>query len=235
VDGLAAGVSVNIVGRIVAAFVAGIILGAERESHGRAAGLRTTVLVSVAACMAMILSNHFYAGSLALGAGGGTWRPDPARLAAGVLTGIGFLGAGVIIRPGGNVIRGVTTASLLWFATILGLIFGSGLFLLGGVGLAVACSTLFLLPYVERFVENDWYSTLSLVVAQEGTSVESVAQCLQQLKIRVKSVEMDHDVSAGVTRYECLLRHKKGNLIKLPEVVVARMAALPGVRNVSWK
>lgn len=227
--------SLDLVLRIGAAFVAGIILGAERESHGRAAGLRTTVLVCVAACIAMILSNHFYAISLAAAGNGGTWRPDPARLAAGILTGIGFLGAGVIIKPGGNVIRGVTTASLLWFATILGLIFGSGLFLLGGMGLAVAGIALLVLPYVERFVQNDWYSTLSVTVGKHGPAVEEVVKCLDGLKIKVKALELDCDVAAGETRYDCLLKHKKGNLVKLPKEVVSHVMILPGVQRVSWK
>lgn len=224
----------EIIMRIVAAFVAGVVLGVERESHGRAAGLRTTVLVCVAACMAMVLSNHFY--SVAQSAGVSiSWRPDPARLAAGILTGIGFLGAGVIIKPGGNVIRGVTTASILWFATILGLIFGSGLFLLGGIGFVVAVVSLFLLPYVERFVQNDWYSTLSVTIGKNGPQIESVVACLEEFHIKVKALELDCDSAAGETRYDCMLRHKKGNLVQLPKHVMERVMALPGVRRVSWK
>lgn len=77
--------------RIICALIAGTILGLERESHGRAAGLRTTLLVCMAATLAMILSEGFYFESVReVGEKG--WHPDPARLAAGILTGIGFLG-----------------------------------------------------------------------------------------------------------------------------------------------
>src|SRR4051812_46537490 len=103
--------SLDLVLRLGAALVASAAIGLERESHGRAAGLRTTVLVGVAAAIAMGLSEAPYLGVASSGTG--TWRPDPMRLAAGVLTGMGFLGAGTIIKEG-NMVRGVTTAATLW-------------------------------------------------------------------------------------------------------------------------
>ena len=136
--------------RVGSALIAGLIVGFERESHGRAAGLRTTILVSVASALAMILSEHLYRMSGDIQ----TWRPDPARLAAGILTGMGFLGAGTIIRQD-NVIRGVTTAAVLWFVSVLGLIFGSGYFILGFLGVLVALLTLFVLPGLENFIKNN--------------------------------------------------------------------------------
>src|SRR5437879_4208275 len=110
--------------RLLMAFLAGFVVGWERESHGRPAGLRTTILACVASALAMILSEVLFTQSAAL-MGSGSWRPDPARLGAGILTGIGFLGAGTILRHA-NIIVGVTTAATLWFVTVLGLAFGSG-------------------------------------------------------------------------------------------------------------
>src|SRR5262244_3997735 len=134
--------------RIGLAFVAGLIVGWERTSHGRAAGLRTTILACVASAMAMVISEALFAESAAATAGG-SWRPDPARLGAGILTGIGFLGAGTIMRHE-NIVRGVTTAASLWFVTVLGLAFGSGEFRLGFAGLIIGFATLFWLPIFER-------------------------------------------------------------------------------------
>src|SRR5690606_29104215 len=108
--------------RLGLAAMAGAIVGLERESHGRAAGLRTTMLVCVSAAVAMLVSHALFVASTGPGI---SWRPDPARLAAGILTGMGFLGGGAIIREG-NMVRGVTTAAALWFVTVLGLAFGSG-------------------------------------------------------------------------------------------------------------
>src|SRR5882724_4853546 len=99
--------------RILCAFFAGFIVGFERSERGRPAGLRTTILTCVVSAMVMIISEKLFVESGAAVAGG-NWRPDPARLGAGVLTGIGFLGAGTIMRQE-NIVRGVTTAACLWF------------------------------------------------------------------------------------------------------------------------
>src|SRR3954447_26802595 len=109
--------------RLTAAFLTGFIVGWERQTRGRPAGLRTTILTCVASTVAMILSEILFVESSAATATG-SWRPDPARLAAGILTGIGFLGAGTILRHE-NVIRGVTTAATLWIVAVLGLAFGA--------------------------------------------------------------------------------------------------------------
>jgi putative Mg2+ transporter-C (MgtC) family protein len=114
--------------RVLLAFVAGIALGWERETHGRPAGLRTNILACVASAVAMILSERLFIESAAATPTGSV-RADPALLGAGILTGIGFLGGGTILRHE-NFVHGVTTAATLWLGTVLGLAFGSGLFLL---------------------------------------------------------------------------------------------------------
>src|SRR5215468_2818217 len=146
--------------RVAMAFIAGFLVGWERESHGRPAGLRTTILTCVAAAVAMILSEVLFIQSAA--AGSSNWRPDPARLGAGILTGIGFLGAGTILRHA-NAIRGVTTAASLWFVTVLGLAFGSGEFALGFTGTGVALLTLLVLARFEKHMLIHVYSTLTVV------------------------------------------------------------------------
>src|SRR5437016_451093 len=146
--------------RVLMALRAGFIVGWERESHGRPAGLRTTILTCVASAVAMIISEVLFVESAAATATG-NWRPDPGRLGAGILTGIGFLGAGTILRHA-NFIRGVTTAASLWFVTVLGLAFGSGQFALGFLGTGMALVTLFILPRFERHIPTDWYSTVTV-------------------------------------------------------------------------
>src|SRR5258706_1598343 len=119
--------------RLLMAFLAGFVVGWERERHGRPAGLRTNFLACVAAALAMMVSEVLFTQSAVALNPAASWRPDPARLGAGILTGIGFLGAGTIMRLS-NFVRGVTTAASLWFVTVLGLTFGSGLFSLGFLG-----------------------------------------------------------------------------------------------------
>ncbi|MEO6063481.1 MAG: MgtC/SapB family protein, partial [Thermoflexales bacterium] len=144
--------------RIGAAMVAGAVVGIERESHGRAAGLRTTILVSVAACIAMLISESLFGYVVGLSP---TSFPDPARLAQGVLSGMGFLGAGAIIRQG-NRVQGVTTAASLWYVSILGLAFGAGEWLIGAFGIIVVLIILGIMPRIEGRVKNDWYAVVTV-------------------------------------------------------------------------
>ena len=111
----------QIILRIVAAMVAGAVVGIERESHGRAAGLRTTILVSVAACIAMLISESLFGYVVGLSPSS---YPDPRGLASGVCGGRGVIAAGACIRHGDRV-RAVSTGASLWYVTTLGLGFGS--------------------------------------------------------------------------------------------------------------
>jgi len=120
---------VEILVKLVLAALAGGLVGLEREIHGRPAGLRTNILVSVGACAMMIISEAFFL-KYSMYDAGSSIRLDPARVAAQIITGIGFLGAGVIIKEGISV-RGLTTAAGLWVMAGLGMAFGMGYFSLG--------------------------------------------------------------------------------------------------------
>lgn len=132
---------------LVAAILAGGLIGFEREWRGRAAGFRTHILVCLASALLMELA-----------VSQGAWRfipvsgaavvADPARLAHGVLTGIGFLCAGVIFRAGFS-IHGLTTAASLWITAAIGLVFGAGLFGLGAVGTVLTVAVLVVLRLVS--------------------------------------------------------------------------------------
>src|SRR5690349_14386054 len=146
--------------RVGLAFVAGFAVGWERETHGRPAGLRTTILACVAAAVAMIVSELLFV-QTAAAPGVSSWRPDPARLGAGVLTGIGFLGGGAILKHA-DFVLGVTTAATLWFATVIGLAFGAGLFMVGWLAFGIALIVLYVLPALERHIRTDAYATLKI-------------------------------------------------------------------------
>ncbi|MDB6027809.1 MAG: hypothetical protein JWM68_4032 [Verrucomicrobiales bacterium] len=224
----------DILARIGMAFLTGFILGLERESHGRAAGLRTTVLVCMAAAMAGILSDQFYSNSFDGAYHSTNWHPDPARLGAGILTGIGFLGAGVILRQG-NVVRGVTTASLIWFTTILGLCYGMGHLLLGFIGLLLAVFTVFFLRYIEGLIKRDWYAFLNITTTLDGVSVGEINKLLKELHIVIKNVEYTHDAVQKTRTIRCSLRFKKVQLIELPERVSNALMQAKGVLQIDWK
>ena len=216
--------------RVGAALVAGLLVGLEREHHGRAAGLRTTMLTCVAAALAMILSEVLFEQTAAVSNG---WRPDPARLGAGILTGIGFLGAGTIMRHD-NAIRGVTTAASLWFVTVLGLAFGTGQFLLGFVGLGVAMVTLLALPALEKHLQSDWYATLTLLLELDALRDDQIRERIESLGVKVKSMQLDYDLVKKQKTVLCQLKLGKPALFESSGRIVSTLAQWPGVLQVKW-
>ncbi|MDB5104173.1 MAG: hypothetical protein JWP91_1862 [Fibrobacteres bacterium] len=217
--------------RVGFAMVAGLILGLERESHGRAAGLKTTILACVASCLAMILSEDFYRESFNQAAG--MMRPDRARLAAGILTGIGFLGAGAIIRQG-NLVRGVTTAAVLWFITILGLAFGSGHISLGVMGTCIAIFALFALPHMEQHVKKDFYATVTVTLGLDGIRDDEIRKRLEDLGVRVQRVYFDYDMTAASRTLLLDVKLRRNDVFNLSRQVAESLTAFPGVTRVKW-
>jgi putative Mg2+ transporter-C (MgtC) family protein len=218
--------------RIGMAFIAGLIVGWERTSHGRPAGLRTTILTCVASAIAMVISEALFAESAAATAGG-NWRPDPARLGAGILTGIGFLGAGTIIRHA-NAVRGVTTAATLWFVTILGLAFGSGQFALGIIGTGVALAALFVLPLLEQWIESDWYATLTVTGTLEALSETSLRTQIEKLGLSIKTMRYSSDLEKKQKTVAYDLKLKRPVVFDVSSKLVNQLGALPGVLQVRW-
>ena len=115
----------ELVGRLILAAVLGFLIGLEREFRGQAAGERTHALVALGAAAFALISARAFPGG------------DTARVAAGVVTGIGFLGAGMILRREGVRIEGLTTAAGLWAVGSIGLAIGAGMYLLGTVTAAL--------------------------------------------------------------------------------------------------
>jgi putative Mg2+ transporter-C (MgtC) family protein len=141
-----------VVPRLLTALFLSSMIGVERSRKNRAAGLRTHALVGVASALVMVTSTYLFNEYNALGA-----YPDPARLGAQIISGIGFLGAGTIIQSRGNV-RGLTTAASLWSVGTIGIAAGSG-FYFGAV------LTTILIYVVLRFavtLENDWINKKQL-------------------------------------------------------------------------
>ncbi|MBI4025618.1 MAG: MgtC/SapB family protein [Verrucomicrobia bacterium] len=216
--------------RLGMALGAALLVGWERESHGRAAGLRTTILVCVASATAMILSENLFAATSGNNLG---WKPDPARLAAGILTGMGFLGAGSIIRHE-NAVRGLTTAAALWFMSVIGLVFGSGYILLGCVGTGIAMITLMVLPRLESYVQNDWYGAVVVTLQIDGPSNVEIRNRIETLGMKVKKMELDYDLHSRQKTVRCEVKFKKGRLFELSEETIREMAAWPGVLQIKW-
>nr|WP_116136983.1 MgtC/SapB family protein [Trinickia diaoshuihuensis] len=137
--------------RLACALVAGAAFGFDRSESGKAAGLRTTILVCLAACVAMLQVNALLPET---GKQPNSFATlDLMRLPLGILTGMGFIGAGAVFRKDG-LISGVTTAAMLWFVTVIGLCLGGGQYRLGGGASVVGLAVMWGLRMVEHKLER---------------------------------------------------------------------------------
>ena len=140
-------IQIEIVVRLAVAAAAGMAIGIEREMREQAAGLRTHILVALGACLFTIVSVYGFES-----VGGAKTSPvDPSRVAAQIVTGIGFLGAGAIIRHGVN-IRGLTTAATLWITAAVGMAVGVGMYLATGVAVVLTIVSLWALRPFRRLL-----------------------------------------------------------------------------------
>jgi putative Mg2+ transporter-C (MgtC) family protein len=147
--------------RLVLAALFGGLVGLEREVRGRQAGFRTYLLVCVGSAMVMLVSvqlalNGWHAD------GKYNIQVDPGRIAYGVMTGIGFLGAGVIVQQKGGAIRGLTTAAGLWCIAAVGLGIGLGMYLLSALGIVIILVALWFLDYVEEIIPKYRYRNVKV-------------------------------------------------------------------------
>lgn len=175
---------------MLAAAVLGLVIEYERERQDHAAGLRTHMILAVGAALAMPLSINVVIWSANLAPGG-----DPSRLASQVISGIGFLGAGVIFRYGSNV-RGLTTAASLWTVAVIGLAVGAGLYMTGGV---ITVFLLFILT-IMNYIEHRWIATynrlhLSIWASERSDLLEDVKGILAQKKHKIGTIGIEKDLT----------------------------------------
>lgn len=130
--------------RLICAMVVGTVIGTEREYTHRPAGMRTHILVALGACAVMITGQLIFIQYKAMGA-----NPDPARLSAQVITGVGFLGAGTILREGTHV-KGLTTAASLWAVACLGIAAGGGYYAVALLGMVLIFVTLTIFEVLQN-------------------------------------------------------------------------------------
>ncbi len=146
--------------RLLLTLLAGIALGINRGSRGQAAGFRTTILVGLAACVAMIQVNLLL--DLEGKASDSFVVMDLMRLPLGILTGVGFIGGGSILKRG-DLVTGVTTAATLWIISVIGLCFGGGQLSLGLTATVLSIITLWILKWLDTFIPRDHRAQVSII------------------------------------------------------------------------
>jgi putative Mg2+ transporter-C (MgtC) family protein len=209
----------------------GGLIGLEREFHGRAAGLRTHILVCLGSTIIMIASMQLYERYSDL-MSDSIIRIDPGRIAAGIVTGIGFLGAGVILQSG-NVVRGLTTAACVWLVAGVGIAIGIGFYVLASSATALALFTLFALKLVERYIHPDYYKTLSITVDRKSELLENARIICQRHKAVIKSYELLENVAKDLTTIVLDVKFKRDD--EIGKALVEEFTRIEDVRHVRWK
>ena len=223
----------NLMLRILVAAALGGILGLERDIHGRGAGLRTHLLVSSGAALFMILSTHVATFGVVIGLDF-TKVTDPGRIAAQIVTGIGFLGAGVIIREGFSV-RGLTTAACLWVAAAIGMASGAGLYILATTTTVLALFSLVLLRRLERYYAKDVYRDLEVRVSNE-VDIQQVVEAVKSEEVRIIFFGLERNYETQTTTARMSLRlFQKGNADRLSHLTIEKLeqSHLP-LKSIKW-
>jgi len=220
--------------RLALTVFAGALIGINRTERGRPAGLRTTLLVCLAASVAMIQTN------LLMGTAGRT--PDSfimldlMRLPLGVLTGMGFIGAGAVLRRG-DIVHGVTTAATLWMVTIIGLCLGGGQLALGMITTVLSVIVLWALQWLEFRLHQDRHATLILSLAADGPTEEDIRSAVKNARHDITSTDVSYRAgAAGMERtvhFEVRWRGYPQDF-QTP-AYVRQLSERPGVLTLQWR
>lgn len=180
-------VELELMGRLILALVLGGLVGLEREIHGRPAGFRTHILVCLGSALVMVVSFHPFTRYITQGV-----DLDPTRIAAQVVSGIGFLGAGTILREGAS-IRGLTTAASLWVVAGIGLAVGSGYYTGALLTTAlVVLSLLWLNRFEKRFVKSRHGTVVVRIIDRPG-QLAAVSAVLGKHGVNIRGVEIERE------------------------------------------
>lgn len=206
--------------RLLISAVAGGMIGYQRERADRPAGFRTHVLVSAGSALFMLISVTPLVPGLSY---------DPSRIAAGVVTGIGFLGAGTIIRQG-SVVVGLTTAASLWAVSAVGLAAGAGLYWLALWGTILILLSLTLFKFLEtRLIAKRAVHNLSVVANDQPGQLGRVDSVLSEMSIHLRKIELGRQEGKAVMHLSLELPPDI-----LPQAVFEKVAALSGIIEVHW-
>ncbi len=194
--------------RILFSFVLGMLVGIEREAHHQPAGMRTHILISIGSTMVMLISifipqtfTNFQNG-------------DPGRIAAQVVSGIGFLGAGAILKFGTD-IKGLTTAASIWAMAAIGLAVGAGMFIVSIIGAVVILFALTIMDFFEkRLFKERTLRKIELVVNKRETDIDAAKEILKNQNIKIVTTGFERNVNKANDKLTFVVNVKKGHDIK---------------------
>lgn len=183
----------NSIFRLIVSMILGMLIGAERKRKGQTAGIRTFALISMGACLAMLLSIYVPQEYMGLKNG------DPGRIAAQVITGIGFLGGGAMIQMRGT-IKGLTTAAGIWITAIIGMAVGIGMYIISVAATFLVLVTLILFEqYSKRKKIGQDSKVISLTIEGILHSIDDYSRVLRENDIHLSTFYVEYDYENNIT------------------------------------
>lgn len=215
---------------LVAMFVGGVI-GLEREMHGRPAGLRTHILVCLTSTL-LIFGSHELPVDRLVPTEAARLVMDPNRLGAGILTGIGFLGAACVIRAG-DIVRGITTGATVWSTAGLGVVIGQGEYALALAATVIMLIVLALMDKLTRGIRPVIYRRLIVrgVRSEMPTLAKVVGELLERYHIRVQ--DLSGTRGRADEPFELVFHVRCRNMFQAPQMM-EELTDLKGVHSVEW-
>jgi putative Mg2+ transporter-C (MgtC) family protein len=205
--------------RLTVSMVLGGAISFERERDSQPAGLRTHMILVLGSCLAMLLSINISAAN----------GSDPARLAAQVVSGIGFLGAGAILRSGFNV-KGLTTATTVWTTAIIGLAVGYGYYLVGVFTTVLVLVVLTLVSLFEKkFIRRNVIRIIKVDAVDNPHIFRSVRKEISRNAEQIVSYKTQKSLKSGHVRVEFIARLERNEKI---EDLMETLSKIDGVRNI---
>lgn len=222
--------------RILSSAIVGGIIGIEREAHNRPAGFRTHILVTMGAALIMLISTQGFPGM--------EGKFDPSRIAAQVVSGVGFLGAGTIIITG-HEIKGLTTAASLWVCAGVGLAIGAGFYMGGLVTALIVFISLSVLSRLEHKLVSNKYKITNIVCRERPGLIGDLGQVFGKSGIMIKDLRINRNIvkednltitTSNTVEYDIieleftLMLNKAYNYDKFNDVILN----IKGVEQISW-
>lgn len=216
--------------RLAVAVILGSIVGSERQKHEWAAGLRTHMLVCVGAALIMIVSMYGFKDVVN--------HPgivlDPSRVAAQVVSGIGFLGAGTILFLRRGIVRGLTTAAGLWTVAAIGLACGGGLYFAAGLTTALVFVILAIIkPLETKFFNKNKFNGVKLLLERKSVNMENIEALFKAHGIKYTHINLSTSLEEDLDEMKIIIQKAafaKENLL----VIVEDLGKIKGIKEVSF-
>jgi putative Mg2+ transporter-C (MgtC) family protein len=218
---------IEILIKLILAFILGGLLGLERQQHGRIAGFRTHILVCFASTILMLSSSLL----ARIPSSSTIIQIDPARMAVGIMTGMGFIGAGTIVRSK-NHVRGVTTAANVWLTAALGVSIGLGYYSLAILGTIFSFIVLWVLGKLDYILKTEHFEILTVSAKSSSPVLDSILVMCEQANAHVIDINYIKKKSTDTAEYKIFLR-MSGRITE--EQMIDEILSFPDVNKVTWK